>query len=116
MDGTADEEIPLDPEEETIEETISEAETSIPIGLPPMYESGDDMDKATSYKMEATDLKNDGNYEAALEKYNLAITAAPPSALLLANRGDVLLRLGNYEASVRDCSAALEKNPDRYDL
>ena len=73
------------------------------------------MDKATSYKMEATDLKNDGNYEAALEKYNLAVTTAPPSALLLANRGDVLLRLERYEASVRDCSAALEKNPDRYD-
>ena len=81
-----------------------------------MYESGDDIDQATSYKMEATDLKNDGNYEAALEKYNLAVTSAPPSALLLANRGDVLFRLGRFEASIRDCSAALEKNPDRYEL
>jgi suppressor of tumorigenicity protein 13 len=79
-----------------------------------MYESGDDMDKATTYKMEASDLKGAGDYSSALEKYNLAITAAPPSALLLANRGDTLCRLGQYEASVRDCDAALEKNPDRY--
>ena len=37
--------------------------------LPPMYESGDDMDKATTYKMEAADLKSSGDYEGALEKY-----------------------------------------------
>ncbi len=81
--------------------------------FPPMYESGDDMDKATTYKMEASDLKSAGDYQSALEKYNLAITTAPPSALLLANRGDVLYRLAQYKAAVRDCDAALEKNPDR---
>jgi suppressor of tumorigenicity protein 13 len=80
--------------------------------LPPMYESGDDMDKATTYKMEAADLKSSGDYQGALEKYNLAITSAPPSAMLLANRGDILVRLGQDEAAVRDCDAALEKNPD----
>merc|ERR1719330_1307731 len=62
--------------------------------------------------MEATDLKSAGDYESALEKYNLAVTTAPPSALLLANRADVLFRLNQYEASVRDCDAALQKNPD----
>lgn len=77
-----------------------------------MYESGDDMDKATSYKMEASDLKNDGDYTGALEKYNLAITSAPPSAMLLANRGDILFRLGQFKASVKDCDVALEQNPD----
>ena len=99
------------PEEEKISDTNNAKKSSTEV--PPMYKSGDDMDKAMSYKMEATDLKNVGNYEAALEKYNVAITTAPPSALLLANRGDVLLRLNRYEASVRDCNAALEKNPDR---
>jgi tetratricopeptide (TPR) repeat protein len=78
-----------------------------------MYESGDDMDLATTYKMEASDLKNAGDYSSALEKYNLAITTAPPSSLLLANRGDVLFRLGHFKASVKDCDAALEQNPDR---
>lgn len=80
--------------------------------FPPMYETGDDMDKATTYKMEASDLKNEGDYQGALEKFNLAITSAPPSAMLLANRGDILFRLNQFKASVRDCDAALEKNPD----
>ena len=95
-------------EGEDVEEVVDDEE------LPPMYESGEDMDKATSYKMEASDLKSAGDYQSALEKYNLAVTSAPPSALLLANRGDVLYRLGQYKAAVRDCDAALEKNPDRY--
>merc|ERR1712238_629945 len=33
-------------------------------------------------------------------------------ALLLANRADSLLRMGRSGAAVRDCSCALEKNPD----
>merc|ERR1740124_1359756 len=47
-----------------------------------------------------------------MDKYTLAIQAAAPSALLLANRADALLRLGRSGAAVRDCSCALEKNPD----
>lgn len=78
----------------------------------PQYEEGEDYDKATSYKMEAADLKSSGNYDSALEKYNLAIISAPPSALLLANRADVLYRLKRFDDAVSDCDAALEKNPD----
>merc|ERR1712038_2202388 len=78
----------------------------------PQYESGEDYDKATAYKMEAADLKSVGDYTNALSKYNLAIQAAPPSALLLANRGDILYRLERYNDAVSDCNAALEKNPD----
>lgn len=90
--------------------------------LPPMFKSGDDdvdidtMDKATAYKMEASDLKSAGDYKSALKKFNLAVTTAPPSALLLANRADVLLKLGQYKTAVKDCNAALQKNPDRYVL
>lgn len=80
--------------------------------FPAMYESGEDFDAATNYKMEATDLKNDGNYAAALEKYTLAVQASPPSALLLANRADCLFRLKKFTAAVKDCDAALENNPD----
>lgn len=80
--------------------------------FPAMYESGEDFDAATNYKIEATDLKNDGNYAAALEKYTLAVQASPPSALLLANRADCLFRLKKFTAAIRDCDAALENNPD----
>jgi suppressor of tumorigenicity protein 13 len=79
---------------------------------PPMYESGEDYDLATTYKMEATDLKSNGDYTGALEKYNLAVTSAPPSALLLANRADVLLKLEQYKYAVQDCNTALDLNPD----
>ena len=63
--------------------------------------------------MEAADLKSAGDYAGSLEKYNLAITAAPPSPLLLANRADVLFRLERFEDAVSDCDQALKQNPDR---
>jgi len=102
----------------TEEDEVLDSETAAPSSnenednLPPMYESGDDMDLATTYKMEASDLKGAGDYKSALEKYNLAVTSARPSSLLLANRGDVLYKLGEFQAAVRDCDAALEQNPD----
>jgi suppressor of tumorigenicity protein 13 len=83
--------------------------------FPPMYEgdgSNDDFDKATDAKMAGSDLKSAGNYEMALEKYNEAVIAAEPSALLLANRAHCLFTLKRYAAAIRDCDAALEKNPD----
>ena len=80
----------------------------------PQYDpsNGEDFDQATTYKMEASDLKSSGDYPAALLKYNSAITSAPPSALLLANRADVLFRLQRYQDAVTDCNEALVKNPD----
>lgn len=83
--------------------------------MPPMYSgdgSADDFDKAMEAKSEASDLKSQGLYEEALVKFNEAIVSAEPSALLLANRGHVLFKLNKYAAAIRDCDAALEKNPD----
>jgi len=83
--------------------------------MPPMYAgdgSDDDFDKAMAAKSEASDLKSQGMYDEALVKFNEAIVSAEPSALLLANRGHVLFKLNKYTASIRDCDAALEKNPD----
>lgn len=82
--------------------------------FPPMYEQGgvEDFDKARDYKQEAADLKANGDWEGALEKYTLAVSAAPPSALLYANRAMALLKLGRPRAAERDCDAALKENPD----
>ncbi len=102
----------VEEEEVIVEPTAAEAASSSTDDLP-QYESGEDYDKATTYKMEAADLKSSGDYANALSKYNLAIQAAPPSALLLANRGDTLYRLDRYSDAVTDCDSALEKNPDR---
>lgn len=82
---------------------------------PPMYSgdgSRDDHDLAARAKTEASDLRSQGNYLEALDAYTRAVLAAEPSALLLANRAHVLFCLGRYAAAVRDCDAALDKNPD----
>ena len=98
-------------EEATTEAVVEEKEEEKE--FPPMYQSGDDMDQAGTYKMEASDFKSVGNYVEALDKHTLVIQVAPLSALLLANRVDALLKLGRSGAAVRDCSCDLEKNPDR---
>jgi suppressor of tumorigenicity protein 13 len=90
---------------------VEEDESSEP-QFPPVYESGEDFDKAGDLKMDAADLVSNGNYDAALEKYTAAVLAAPPSALLYANRANVLLKLGRPKAAERDCDFALKENPD----
>ena len=78
----------------------------------PQYESGEDYEKQSDFKAKAADAKNSGNIEEALESYNEAVIAAPPSALLYANRSIVLEKLGHFKAAETDCKLALEQNPD----
>jgi tetratricopeptide (TPR) repeat protein len=82
--------------------------------FPPLYDAsgGEDFDKAGDCKQEAADLQAAGDWEAALGKYNEAVLAAPPSALLYANRANALLKLGRPRAAERDCDLALQDNPD----
>jgi len=82
--------------------------------LPPLYKDlpEDDYDKASELKSQAADLKSAGDFEEALSKFNLAVLAAQPSALLYANRADTLLRLQRPRHAVRDCDEALKLNPD----
>jgi suppressor of tumorigenicity protein 13 len=80
--------------------------------FPPLYQSGDDMEQAGENKMQAADLKSEGKWEEALEKYTAAVLAAPPSSLLYANRAFCLYKLGKNAAAERDCDEALKMNPD----
>lgn len=80
--------------------------------FPPLYISGDDVEKQSELKMEASDLKSEGKWEEALEKYTAAVLAAEPSSLLYANRATALLKLDKYAAAERDCDEALKMNPD----
>jgi suppressor of tumorigenicity protein 13 len=80
--------------------------------FPPLYESGEDYDTQSDRKMRASDLAAEGKLDEALEQYTAAILAAPPSALLYANRATVLLKLDQYAAAARDCDEALAMNPD----
>lgn len=93
------------------EPAAAEVDTS---DFPPLYDpsAGEDFDKVSEYKMQAADLKSEGKWDEALEKYTAAILAAPPSPLLLANRATALYKLEKYSAAERDCNEALQQNPD----
>lgn len=93
-------------------EPMETEETDDDVDFPLLYESGDDYEKAAEHKMKASDLKMEGKLDEALEEYTLAIQAAPPSALLYANRAMVLLELERYKAAEHDCNEALKENPD----
>ena len=82
---------------------------------PPQYDTSsgkEDFDAVADAKQQAADAKAAGNWEQALEYYNKAVVAAPPSALLYANRAIALEKLGHYRAAEKDCNLALESNPD----
>ena len=72
----------------------------------------EDYEQASTYKQEAAEAKDRGDYETALKLYNQAIVAAPPSALLYATRASVLEQLGHDSEAMEDCTYALEQNPD----
>jgi suppressor of tumorigenicity protein 13 len=88
------------------------AEDDDGIPFPPLYESGEDFDAAATAKQEAADCKGASDWQAAVDKYTEAILAAPPSALLLANRANALMQLNRPRAAERDCTIALKENPD----
>ena len=115
-DVPMEEGVPMEEEEQEappdLVDTPIAAEEQDTSGFPPLYESGDDMEQASEYKMRAADLKSQGKWEKALEKYTAAILAAPPSALLYANRAFCLSQLGQYAAAERDCDQALKENAD----
>jgi suppressor of tumorigenicity protein 13 len=82
------------------------------IDYPPVYTSGEDYDKAGDEKQAASDCKDSGDWEGALRHYTEAVLAAPPSALLYANRAHALAQLGKLKEAERDCNLALQENPD----
>lgn len=80
--------------------------------FPPIYESGEDMDKAMDCKMQASDLKSTCDYKGAVDKYTEAICAAQPSALTYAGRAECLFKSERPCAAIRDCDEAIKLNPD----
>ncbi|GAB4838164.1 hypothetical protein Ancab_027693 [Ancistrocladus abbreviatus] len=74
--------------------------------------------QANGAKLDGNKLFNDGQYEDALSKYELALQLAPemPSSVELrsichANCAMCYLKLGKYEETVKECTKALELNP-----
>ncbi|KAM3956449.1 LOW QUALITY PROTEIN: small glutamine-rich tetratricopeptide repeat-containing protein beta [Aphomia sociella] len=72
-----------------------------------------------SDRAEAERLKNEGNelmkaekHREALEKYSRAIELDPRNSVYFCNRAAANFKLGEHEAAVADCTAALAIQPD----
>lgn len=70
-------------------------------------------------RAEAERLKNEGNelmkaekHQEALAKYTRAIELDPRNAVYFCNRAAANFKLGDHEAAVADCTAALAIQPD----
>ncbi|XP_073959341.1 small glutamine-rich tetratricopeptide repeat-containing protein alpha-like [Choristoneura fumiferana] len=68
---------------------------------------------------EAERLKNEGNdlmkaerHREALERYSRAVELDPRNAVYFCNRAAAHFKLGEHEAAVADCAAALALQPD----
>lgn len=69
-------------------------------------------DKQNKCKGEAADFLEDGDKAKALQKLTEAIIVGNPNAMLLAKRGELLLKMKRPLAAKADATAALKKNPD----
>lgn len=106
-----------DEEDEDEEDTERLEEESIP--LPPLPddldaepENDEDQYTINMAKQAASDAQEAGNMGMALAKFTEAIELGGASALTLAKRAEVLLAQKRPCAAIRDCTAALEVNPD----
>ena len=63
-------------------------------------------------KQSASELLAEGKAEEALERYSELIKTGGATALIMAARGEVLLRLGRPCAAIRDACLALQMNAD----
>lgn len=115
LPGEQDDDVPAAAEDTEMKDEAEKEEESKPAAdddFPPIYQSGEDYDAAADAKQQAADCKASGDWAAALQHYTTAVLAAPPSALLYANRATALLKLNRPTAAERDCDLALKENPD----
>merc|ERR1711872_1064075 len=60
----------------------------------------------------AMGIFSEGEWEKAIEEFTAAIKLNPNSAAMFAKRGTCFLKLNKPRACVRDCTRAIELNPD----
>eukprot|EP00929_Paragymnodinium_shiwhaense_P020912 TRINITY_DN13789_c0_g1_i1.p1 TRINITY_DN13789_c0_g1~~TRINITY_DN13789_c0_g1_i1.p1 ORF type:complete len:275 (-),score=113.43 TRINITY_DN13789_c0_g1_i1:49-873(-) len=70
------------------------------------------MDKKGELKSQAQDAIEDGDTKGALAKFTEALLLGNISAMEMAKRAEMLLKLKRYCAAIADADVALELNPD----
>jgi len=71
-----------------------------------------DFDDAAAAKQAALAALENGDFSTAFNKYTEAANKNPQSALLIAGRADVLLKMKRPRAALKDVNFALSQNPD----
>ncbi|XP_050682060.1 small glutamine-rich tetratricopeptide repeat-containing protein beta-like [Leptidea sinapis] len=71
-----------------------------------------DKEEAEKLKTEGNDLMKSEQYKLALSKYGRAIELDPRNAVYFCNRAAAHYKLGEHEAAVADCMAALALQPE----
>lgn len=104
----------MEPEPEIDREGCVDPDTEEPheMGDADKEPSEDDMDKANELRGKAQGLFSERKFDEAIQVYTEAIVLNPRNALYFAKRGQCLLKSNKPNACIRDCTAALEKNPD----
>jgi len=70
------------------------------------------LDKQGDFKQAGAEALEDGDLAKAVEKYTEAIKIGNATAMMYAKRAEMLLKLKRPCASIADCDAAIEINPD----
>lgn len=74
--------------------------------------SAADATRAEQLKNEGNELMKAGRFREALERYTRALELDPRNAVFFCNRAAAHFKLGEHEAAVADCTAALALQPD----
>ena len=116
-----------EPVEEPIEEEEEESDVELdmngvidpdqdaaqPMGDPSKVEiSDEDQEKYGEKRSEAMSAYSDGEFEKAVQIFTEAIQFNATSAMPFVKRGACYLKLSKPNACIRDCSRAIEINPD----
>lgn len=88
-----------------------DSETPHEMGDSTKEPSEEDMDQANELRGKAQALFSERKFDEAIDMYTQAILLNP-MALFFAKRGQCFLKSQKPNACIRDCNAALEKNPD----
>jgi suppressor of tumorigenicity protein 13 len=101
------------PEEKPDDQLMTpDTDAPLPMGDRTKEVSEAEMDEANEIKARAIAAQNEGRDAEATELFTQAIQKNPKVAILWASRANLLLKLRKPNAAVRDCSVAIELNPD----
>ncbi|CAJ1372450.1 unnamed protein product [Effrenium voratum] len=100
-------------EPQDVEEEVEEEETFPEMAPEDVEELTEEQaERQAELKAESAELAEDQCFDQAAAKLTEAIAIGCASALMYGRRGELLLRLQRPKAALRDCSKALELNPD----